>query len=172
MSTRRVSRAFSLLTIVYCLIFVLSGPKSANIAQAATTNLGVQDYEVSGVEVVLLSVKRTSDGFVTLKWAYQNTTNSPKTIGANTGAMEGAWGAPYSLAWDVSVGAAGATYKVPPGTHGGLMAGSHAGPAKTVVVGAKQTYATWAKIAGVPKDVTKVTVYIQGTDPFEEIPIS
>jgi hypothetical protein len=36
---------------------------------------------VDGVTVALLSVKRVSDGTVTVKWQYRNDTDEPKRLG-------------------------------------------------------------------------------------------
>lgn len=172
MLVRRISSVLSILAIFCYLVFSsLSGARAADTATASSPNLGVQDYSAAGVQVVLLSVKRTSDGFLTIKWGYHNTTNSPKQIGEDSTAMAGAWSAPFSLAWDMYVTAAGTQFKVANAPNGDLLAGTHPGPAKTVVVGPKQTYNTWAKLHAPPSDVTKVTVTIQGVSPFEDIAI-
>jgi hypothetical protein len=149
----------------------LSAAQGADPAVAPKpANLGVQDYESPGVQVVLFSVKRGSDGYVTVRWGYHNTTSRPQNIGANTGAMSGAWSGPYSLAWDFYVTAGDTKYATADGG-GGKLAASH-GPNKVVVVGPKQTLATWAKVKDPGKDVKTVTVYVQGAAPFDDIPIS
>lgn len=147
------------------------GSLSGAALAASSPPLGVQDYEVPGVQVVLLSLKRTSDGYVTAKWAYHNTTSSAKAIGNNTSVINGAWSTPFSLAWDAYISAGGQQYKVAPGG-AGLLAGSHGGNNKTLVLGPKMTYATWAKFKDPGKDVTKASISIQGTAPFEDVPIS
>jgi hypothetical protein len=142
---------------------------------AAPANLGTADYEVPGVQVVLLSLKRGADGFLTLRWAYRNTTASSKTIGANTGAMDKAWSANYSLAWDTYLSAGDTKYTVARVQgRGELMAEKHGGAfaSKTLIIAAKQSYATWAKFPDPGAGVTKVTVYIQGAPPFDDVPIS
>jgi hypothetical protein len=120
---------------------------------------------------VLLSLARGTDGFLTLRWGYRNTSTSPKTVGANTTAQAMQWSAPYSLAWDVYVMANGQQYPVVRGNHM-LLAMPHAGNAKTIVVLPNQTYATWAKVKDPGSDVKAVSVYIQGVAPFENVPIS
>lgn len=143
---------------------------AAPTAAPTPANLGVQDYEVPGVQVVLFSVKRGSDGYITVRWGYRNTTSTPKNIGTNTTATSGAWSGPYSLAWDFYLMAGGAKYATADGGDGKLAA-SH-GPNKVVVIGPKQTLATWAKVKDPGKDVKTVGVYVQGAAPFDEIPIS
>lgn len=153
------------------LCFMLVG--SPNVSRAA--NLGVHDDEVAGVQVILLSVKRTSDGFLTLKWAYHNTTDSSKTIDADSGAQSATnW--PWSLAWDTYVEAGNTKYVLIKDQTGTPLAGTHSagtGPQgqQAYILAPHTTFTTWAKLAAPPKDVTKVTVYILGTDPFEDIPI-
>ena len=87
--------------------------------------------------------------------------------------MSGRWSAPFSLAWDFFLTAAGQQYKV---AHGqvDLLAGKHNGEMfspKTVVLGPKKTYNTWAKVKDPGPDVKSVSVSIQGADPFDDIAI-
>ncbi|HEY0383281.1 MAG TPA: hypothetical protein VGC72_13890 [Candidatus Elarobacter sp.] len=146
---------------------VAAPPAAAPPAASATTPIAVQDYEVEGVKVELLGVKRTSDGFLTVTWQYRNTTDQPKAIGANTGAMAGAWSAPYSLSWDFRVIAAGKELKVP----GQTMAAKHA--KKVTMLPGKKVLANWAKVPDPGPDVTKVSISLQGIPmPFDDVPIS
>lgn len=157
------------LAILMCvpLATVGASPAPAPPAAAAATPIAVQDYEVEGVKVELLGVKRTSDGFLTVTWQYRNTTDQPKTVGANTGAMEGAWSAPYSLSWDMRVIAAGKELKVP----GHTMAAKHA--KKITVIPAHKVLANWAKVPDPGPDVQKVSVSLQGIPmPFDDITIT
>jgi hypothetical protein len=167
MVIRRICRPLLPLVVAFGLSF---GNLGGAALAASPPPLGVQDYEVPGVQVLLLSLKRTSDGYITAKWAYHNTTSSAKTIGSNTGVINGAWSTPFSLAWDAFISAGGQQYKVVPGG-AGLLAGTHGGN-KTLVLGPKMTYATWAKFKDPGKDVTKVSVSIQGAAPFDDAPIS
>jgi hypothetical protein len=157
----------SSLAVLCCLPVGALAASPAPAADTAAVPIAVQDYEVEGVKVELLSVKRTSDGFLTVRWQYRNTTDQPKIIGANTGAMAGAWSAPYSLSWDLRVIAAGKELKVP----GQTMAAKHA--KKVTVLPGKKVLANWAKVPDPGPDVQKVSVTLQGVPgPFDEVPIS
>jgi hypothetical protein len=177
MGIRAVSRVLWSFTAVGALLVTLAGPglaQSTNTTtSAAPANLAVADYDVPGVQIVLLSLKRGSDGYLTLRWAYRNTTTSPKTIGGDSTAMNGAWSANYSLAYDAYITAAGKQYQAVR-TSGGMLAEKHGGTfaSKTIVVGANQTYTTWAKFKDPGAEVSKVSVYLQGVPPFEDVPIS
>jgi hypothetical protein len=144
---------------------------SPNVSRAAS--LGVHDYSTPGVQVILLSVKRTSDGYLTLRWAYHNTTSSPQTIGKDSGAQSSTNG-PWSLAWDVYVVSAGTKYELIKDQTGTPLAGTKPGNAgdPSYALGPHLTFTTWAKVPAPGKDVTTVTVYIRGAEPFEDVPIS
>jgi hypothetical protein len=162
-----VRRAVPSLAVLSCVALTSLGAVTPPQAPAGTeTPLAVQRYEVDGVQVELLSVKRTSDGYLTVKWQYRNTTDKPVTIGANTGAMRSAWSAPYSLSWDFRVLANGKELKVP----GQTMAAKHGN--KINVVPAKKVLTTWAKVPDPGADVQKVNVSIQGADPFEDVAVT
>jgi hypothetical protein len=157
------------LAVLMCapLASLAASPAPAPPAAPAAAPIAVQDYEVEGVKVELLGVKRTSDGFLTVMWQYRNTTNEPKTVGANTGAMEGAWSAPYSLSWDMRVIAAGKELKVP----GQTMAAKHA--KKVTVIPAHKVLANWAKVPDPGPDVQKVSITLQGIPmPFDDVTIT
>ena len=142
-------------------------PAAAPPAAPAATPIAVQDYEVEGVKVELLGVKRTSDGFLTVTWQYRNTTNQPKSVGANTGAMKHAWSGPYSLSWDLRVIANGKELKVP----GQTMAAKHAD--KVTVIPPMKVLSNWAKVPDPGPDVQKVSVSLQGIPmPFEDVTIT
>lgn len=142
---------------------------TSNVSRAA--NLGVHDYSTPGVQVILLSVKRTSDGNLTLRWGYHNTTSKPLTIGKDSGAQSSTNG-PYSLGWDTYVMASGTQYAVIKDPH--VLAGMHPGFASdpSYSLAPHQTFTTWAKVPAPGTDVKAVTVYIRGADPFEDVPIS
>ena len=138
---------------------------------AGPASLGVNDYEVEGVEVALLSVKRVSDGTLTVKWEYRNRTDQPKKLGASFKGM--GWSEPFSLVYDAYLVDARNRMKYPvvKDTRGDLVAGKHPGHGKVVVLGPKQTLGTWAKFIAVPAEVTKISVFIPGVQPFEDVPI-
>lgn len=65
--------------------------------QKSDQPIAVNDYEVDGVPVALLSVKRISDGSLTVKWEYRNKTNEPKPLGESFDEMGSSEA--YSLVW-------------------------------------------------------------------------
>jgi hypothetical protein len=62
-------------------------------------------------------------------------------------------------------------YLVIKDSSGQPLAGSHGGSG-SIKIGAGQTITTWAKFPAPPESVQKVTIYIPGMAPFEDIPIS
>ena len=170
----RTTRQVCLVTLVLvtCTLAAISlhGDQAGGTAKA-TEPLATADYEVEGVEVALLSVKRVSDGTLTVKWEYRNKTDKPKELGASFGGM--GWSEPFSLVYHAYVVDARNRMKYPvlKDEKGNLVAARHAGR-KTVVLGPKQTIGTWAKFAAPPTDAKKISIFIPGTQPFEEIPIS
>jgi len=146
-----------------------SGPGEKGAASAA---VAVNDYEVPGVEVALLSVKRVSDGTLTVKWEYRNKTDQPKKLGESFKGM--GWSEPFSLVYDAYLVDARNRMKYPvvKDTRGNLVAGKHGGRRKVVVLEPKKTMGTWAKFIAVPPNVKTISVFIPGAQPFEDVPIS
>ncbi len=144
---------------------------SAAAAEARQPPIAVSDHEVDGVEVALLSVKRISDGTLTVKWEYRNKANEAKRLGESFDGM--GWSEPYSLVYHAYlVDARNRTkYPVLKDAKGNLLAGKH-GPGKIVVLGPGRTVAAWAKFAAPPADVRKISVFIPGAQPFEDVPIA
>jgi hypothetical protein len=138
---------------------------------SARAAIATADYEVPGVEVALLSVKRVSDGTLTVKWEYRNTTDQPEKLGESFKGM--GWSEPYSLVYDAYLldVANKMKYPVLKDTRGDLVAGKHPGQRKVVVLGPKQTLGTWAKFMAVPASVRTISVFIPGTQPFEDVAI-
>jgi hypothetical protein len=144
--------------------------KTSTDKSAEQSALAVNDYEVDGVEVALLSVKRISDGTITVKWQYRNKTDQPKRLGESFEGMGSSEA--FSLVWHAYlVDARNKTkYPVVKDQRGEPVAGKH-GPRKVVVLGPKQTMNTWAKFIAVPPEVKKISVFIPGTQPFEDVAI-
>jgi len=86
MSQRRV---VPLIPIALSLTRLATGPAFEAAATGpadpggAAPAIAAGDYEVEGVEVDLLSVKRVSDGTLTVTWEYRNKTDPPKKLGAS-----------------------------------------------------------------------------------------
>jgi hypothetical protein len=147
-----------------------SRASAADEQSGAAPAIAVNDYEVDGVEVALLSVKRVSDGTLTVKWEYRNKTAQPKKLGESFGGMGSSEA--YSLVWHAYLvdGRNRMKYPVVKDTRGEPVAGKH-GPGKVVMLGPKKTLGTWAKFIAVPAEVTKISVFIPGVQPFEDVPI-
>ncbi len=146
-------------------------PSGEGKGGGAPAPLAVGDYEVSGVEVALLSVKRVSDGTLTVKWEYRNKTGEAKKLGESFKGM--GWSEPFSLVYDAYLVDARNKMKYPvvKDTRGDLVAGKHPGHSKVVVLAPKQTLGEWAKFMAVPADVKTISVFIPGVAPFEDVPI-
>lgn len=130
-----------------------------------------QDYEVAGVKVTLLSVKRIPGDKLELRWQYTNTTSLPKTLGESFQGMGSSEA--YSLTWGTYVAdpVGNIKYDVVKQPNGEPVAGSHAGR-KRFVLGPRTTYMTWAQTVAPPANVKSVTVYIPGVEPFNAVTIS
>lgn len=141
-------------------------------AGAAAAALATGDYEVEGVEVALLSVKRVSDGTLTVKWEYRNKTDKPAKLGESFKGM--GWSEPFSLVYDAYLVDARNRMKYPvvKDTKGNLVAGKHGGKGKVFVLEPHKALGTWAKFIAVPADVHKISVFIPGVAPFEDVPIA
>lgn len=148
---------------------VLAGA-AAGAARAGEPPLGVSDYEVEGVKVVLQSVRRMSDGTLTVKWEYRNETREPRKLGESFEGMGSSEA--YSLSWHAYLadGATRTKFPLAKDPRGTPVAGAHA-PGKVVVLGPRKTLSTWAKFLGVPERTRVISVFIPGCQPFEDVPI-
>ena len=139
-------------------------------AMAGEPAMATCSYEVDGVRVALLSVQRVADGTVTVKWQYRNDTDEPKHLGESFTGMGSSEA--YSLAYYAYLTDARDMMKYPvlKDTRGVPVAAKHAGR-KVVVLAPHKTLDTWAKFMAPPAGTTKVSVYIPGAQPFEEVTI-
>jgi len=151
--------------------FSIGGAQAAPEDQAGSHAIAVSNYEVDGVQVALLSVRRLSDGSLTVKWEYRNKTDQPKKLGESFEGMGSSEA--YSLVWHAYLADSKNKMKYPVAKddRGEPVAGRHAGR-KVVVLGAGKTLGTWAKFISVPSEVKKISIFIPGTDPFEDVDIS
>jgi hypothetical protein len=133
------------------------------------SGLAVRPYEINGVEVVLLSVQRTSGDTITVRWQYRNTTDQPKKVGESFGGMGSSEA--FSLVWDAYILDGRTRLGVQKDASGALMAARH-GSGKVVTVAAKETLSAWARFAAPPIAVTKITVVVPGVEPFENVVIA
>ena len=113
-------------------------PPQAPAAPGAPAGLGTHPYEVDGVEVVLISVQRSSGNTLTVRWQYRNTTSQPRQIGGSFRGM--GWSEPFSLVYDAYIVDDSTKYPVLKDTAGNLVAAQH-GAGKVVTLAAKGTHA-------------------------------
>ena len=146
---------------------VTNAQKSALGANPITPCCGTHAYEVDGVEVTLMSVERPNPNEITLRWRYQNTTSAPKNIGESFHGMGSSEA--FSLVWDAYVADPIAKVKYPilKDSRGTPVASRHGGR-KVVTLAAKEATTVWAKFQ-VPASAAKLTVYLPGTEPFENV---
>jgi hypothetical protein len=143
-------------------------PVAAGATQPqVTSGLGTSDFEVAGVEVTLLELKRTSGDTLTARWRYRNIDKDCKQLTKATG-----WTDPWRLAWDSYLidGTNKKKYMILKDTEGKPIAAAHGSGAIKLAGG--QTLNTWAKYPAPPENVQKVSAYLPGVAPFEDVPIS
>jgi len=138
-----------------------AAPQPAAIATA--------EHEVGGVEVALMEVKRTTGDSVTIKFRYTNKTTGQKKLDHGGQGLD-AW----RFAWDA--------YFVDPATkqkyvtlkdeNGYPVAANHQQFGTGITLAARQVVNTWAKFPAPPPDVEKVTVYLPGAPPFEDVTVT
>jgi hypothetical protein len=143
----------------------LAKPISGPAAPTAPNGLGTHPYEVDGVEVTLLSVQRTTGDTLTVRWQYRNTLSQPRKIGESFGGM--GWSEPFSLVLDAYLLDGRTRYAVQKDESGNPMAAKAGG--KIVTISGKGTHTTWARFPAPPVTTTKISVFIPGTEPFEDV---
>jgi hypothetical protein len=152
---------------VFALMF---GFEPAFVLVQAQTGLGTQEHEVGGVDVVLLEVKRASGDSLTLRWQLRNRTQENKELAKPTGS----WSDAYRLSLDAYLIDPGnkKKYLVLKDEKGNPVAGKHEMKKGGINLAPGQTLNTWAKFPAPPTNVGKISIYLPGVPPFEDIPIS
>lgn len=128
-------------------------------AAGAVKPLGVEDYETGNIEVALLEVKRTSGDTVTVKWSFRNKGDAAQEI--------------EKLVSDEHYlvdAAAKKKYFVVKDSQGKWVALNR--DFNNINLKEGQTFKMWAKFPAPPAATEKITVYIRGTPPFEDVPIA
>jgi hypothetical protein len=139
------------------------------LAQTELKPIAVHEHEVDGVDVALMEVNRTSSDTVTVKWEYRNKTKAfQKLTKRSTG-----WADPYRLAYDTYLADEEGKMKFPVlRDSGGVpIAAVHGKPVDDISVSPQKPLKTWAKYH-VPADVKKVSVFLTGVEPFENVAIA
>jgi hypothetical protein len=141
----------------------------AILAGQSAQSLGVHQHESGDVDVVLLEVARTSGDTVTVRWKYVNNSGEKKQL---THERTG-WLDPYRLASDAYVldTVSHTKYTVVVDDDKHPIAGKHGGQNSYIYLAPHQSLVTWAKFPAPAAGVSKVTISIPGTDPFEDVPL-
>jgi hypothetical protein len=131
----------------------------------AAAPIAVQDSDISGVEIALLEVKRTSGDTLTVRWEYRNKGDKQREL-EKVGLNEADH---FKLA--------GAAYLVDAGNkkkylvvrdQNGTPLGSRA---TNFRVPPNDTLSIWAKFPAPPASVQKISVYAPHSAPFDDVPI-
>lgn len=140
---------------------------TAAIVESAKKALAAQDHDEGDVEISILELQRSSGNTLTLRWQYQNKSNEVKTV------LKGDPGeGTYGLARNV--------YIIDPQNKKKYMVvedekrepiAAKLGSYGKVEVEAGKTLKTWAKFPAPPIGVEKISIYIPGAPPFEDISI-
>jgi len=163
-------RRWPVAALIIALLLALMAAAAAASPTGSSGALGTQSYQdAPGVQVVLNSVTRTN-GTLTVKWSYRNTSKDDQVLGAQSRRL-GPESEKFSLTWDAYL--LDGTTKIPVllDDRKYPVAGTHAWP-KAMTLAAGQQYATWAKFEDPGADTKTITVVIPGADPFENVPIS
>lgn len=175
---RKYNRRFHLLAVPFAIAmswptYTLSQPQlpsaKAPPLPAASAGLATMDHEISGIEVTLLELKRTSGETITARWRYRNTNAVAQNLTKAYGGTD-----PWKLAADTYLidGVNKKKYLVLTDAKHVPVAAKHGGSSQAISVGPGATLTTWAKYPAPPESVKKVSLYINGVAPFEDILVS
>lgn len=141
----------------------------ANDSHLSRSAVAVQPHEIDGVNVELLSVKRSSDKTLTAYWRYTNTTDEEKVLIKNKGYRDSrsSWIAQAYLIDNINQK-----------KHPVVRANPGNDPitrkttTNTIVLQPGKSYDVWAKFPSPPESVKKISVYIPATAPIEGVSIT
>lgn len=136
----------------------------------AQKNLGTQEHEVGGVDVTLLEVKRSTGSDVTVKWQYHNKSKETKQLTKQrTGWMD-----PYRLSSDSYLADPEGRVKYPvlKDSDRRPIASRNGSPNQYITIRPGQTISVWARYGQVRENLAKISFFLDGVAPFEDVPIS
>ena len=142
----------------------------ARTIYAQPAPIAVHEHESGGVDVALMEAKRTSGNTITVTWEYRNKTKEKKQLTKErTGWMD-----PYRLSYGTYLADPPNKLKYP------LLTDDERRPiAAKVGVANNFIYlkpegkiVNWAKYPAPPAAVTKISVFIDGVQPFEDVTIA
>ena len=143
-------------------------PPAAPAATQPAKSLAEADFEVGGVKVAVLELKRSSTG-ITARWQYRNETDNE--VKASLGGTVGGDNQRLPRNAYLLDAATKTKYGVEKDTDGKLVAAQHSEFVHSVTLKAKQTVNTWAKFPPLPETSKRVTLVIAGAPPFEDLPL-
>jgi hypothetical protein len=129
-------------------------------AGGGTKPLAVEEVSSGGVEVSLLELKRASGDTVTAKWLYKNTSEERKTI---QHLMSDEY---YLVDPDAKK-----KYFCVKDSKNNWVAGNNSGY-NNVELEPGKTFKMWAKFPAPPAATEKVTLYLEGVPPLEDVPLA
>ncbi len=122
--------------------------------------LAVEEMSSGDVEVSLLELKRASGDTVTAKWLYKNTSEERKSV---SHLMSDEY---YLVDPDAKK-----KYFCVKDSKNNWVAGNHNGY-NSVDLEPGKTFKMWAKFPAPPAATEKVTLYLEGVPPFEDVPLA
>ena len=122
--------------------------------------LAVEEMSSGGIEVSLLELKRASGDTVTAKWLYKNTGEEKKSV---SHLMSDEY---YLVDPDAKK-----KYFCVKDTKNNWVAGTNSGY-NNVELEPGKTFKMWAKFPAPPAATEKITLYLEGVPPFEDVPLA
>jgi len=141
---------------------------AAPAAVQPAKSLAEADFEVGGVKVAVLELKRTSTG-ITARWQYRNETDGD--VKASLGGTIGGDNQRLPRNAYLLDAATKTKYAVEKDADGKLVAAQHGEFVHAVRLKPKQIVNTWAKFPPLPETSKRVTLIIAGAPPFEDLPL-
>lgn len=138
-----------------------AAPATATAPAPAATPLAVEQHSLSGIEIALMDVRRTSGDTVTVRWQYRNTLTTGQDV-------DELW-QNYQIA--------DRAYLIDPGNKKKYLVLRDAADTPVASlhtnrhIAAGKSTGSWARFPAPPADVAKITVAIPNAPPFEDVPI-
>ncbi len=141
----------------------MGAPRLASADEAAgggSKPLAVEEMSSGGIEVSLLELKRASGDTVTAKWLYKNTSEERKSV---SHLMSDEY---YLVDPDAKK-----KYFCVKDSKNNWVAGNHNGY-NSLDLEPGKTFKMWAKFPAPPAATEKVTLYLEGVPPLEDVPLA
>ncbi len=163
-----LSRLYLITLVCGCLVRPALGADEPGSSGDTFKPIALQEHDSGDVEVGILQVQRTPGDTLTLRWQYQNKSAEEKTV-LESDAGLGEFGLAKS-AYLIDNSNKKKYFVVEDSNKTPVAA--KMGHYGKVTVPASKTVKTWAKFPAPPQGVQRVTVYLPGVAPFEDVPIT